>query len=178
MNIEINLLPEELRPRPPVETRTLLVIVLILALAGGCYFLYQGKSDTDAEIADLENDIAQFEKDVAAITSNPEALALKSSISKLETVQKAYNSFVASKRFWGNALERAQSDQPKDLKISGLTQDGNTLVIDGTAVDPGDVASYERALENKPTKFTVAGLPKWSSPSFTLIVAVAPGGEE
>jgi len=175
MNIEINLLPEELRPRPPLGTRTLLVIVLVLALAAGCYLLFQAKSNAEAEIADLDKDIERIEKDIAAISSNPEALALKSSISKLEAVQKNYSSFIASKIFWGDALERAQSVKPKGPGISELTQDGNTLVIKGTADDTSDVDSYGRALD-RDARFTLAGLWTWKAPSFTLTVVVAPGG--
>ena len=175
MNIEINLLPEELRPRPPVETKTFLVIVLILALAGGCYLLYQGKSDAEAEIAELESDIAQIEKDIAELSSNPEALALRNSISKLEAVQKNYNSFIASKILWGDALERAHSVKPNGPEISGLTQNGNTLVIEGTAGDTGDVDSYGRALD-RDTKFTLIREPSYRTSIFSLTVGVAPGG--
>ena len=39
MDIQINLLPDELRPRPPVETRTLLLVFLIVALIAGAALL-------------------------------------------------------------------------------------------------------------------------------------------
>lgn len=173
MNIDINLLPEELRPRPPIETRTLLVIVLVLALAGGCYLSYQAKSDAEAGIADLEKNIDAVNQQIDTITRD--AQGLTSSISKLETVTKNYESFVASRVIWGDALERAYSHIPKGVTISALTQNGDTLEVAGTASTYSAVTSYGRALD-RDTKFTLAGWPTLSSTTFSLILKVAPGG--
>jgi len=173
MNIEINLLPEELRPRPPIETRALLVIVLVLALAGGCYLSYQAKSDAEAEIADLENDIDAVNQQIDTITRD--AQGLTSSISKLETVTKNYESFVASRVIWGDALERAYSHIPKPVTISALTQNGDTLEVAGTASTYSAVTSYGRALD-RDTKFTLTGWPTLDSATFWLTIKVAPGG--
>ncbi len=99
MNIDINLLPEELRPRPPVETRTLFVILLILALAGGCYLLFDAKSDAEAEMADLEESIDKVNQQINDIRQ--EGQALKSSVDRLDTLTRSYESFVASRIIWG-----------------------------------------------------------------------------
>lgn len=177
MNIEINLLPEELRPRPPLETRTLLVIVLVLALAAGCYLLYQAKSDAEAGIADLEKNIAAVNQQIDTITRD--AQGLTSSISTLKTVTKSYESFVASKVIWGDALARVQSHKPSGVALSGLTQEENTLVIQGTAGGASTsfraVTSYGRALD-RDTKFTLAGWPTLTAGTFSLTIKVAPGG--
>ncbi len=173
MNIDINLLPEELRPRPPVETRTLLVILLILALAAGCYLLFQAKSDAKAETADLERSIEDINDEIDAITG--EAQGLMSSITMLETLTKNYEAFVNSRIIWGDTLERVEAHKPKGVAISALTEQGNTLVIQGTADGWDAVTSYGRALD-RDTKFTLAGWPSWKSGTFSLTIAVAPGG--
>lgn len=177
MNVEINLLPEEFRPRALVETRALLVIVLILALAVGCYLLYQAKSDAEAEIVDLEENIAAVNQQIDTITRD--AQALTNSISKLNTVTKSYESFVDSKVTWGDALARVQSDKPSGVTLRELTQKGNTLEIQGTAAGSpssySEVTSYGRALD-RDTKFTLAGWPTLTSVTFSLTIEVAPGG--
>jgi len=177
MNVEINLLPEEFRPRAPVETRTLLVIVLVLALAVGCYFLYQAKSNAKAEIADLEKNIAAVNQQIDTITRD--AQGLTNSISTLKTVTRSYESFVASKITWGDALARVQSHKPSGVALGGLTQKGNTLEIQGTAGGTSSsfsgVTSYGRALDGD-TKFTLAGWPTLKSATFSLTIKVAPGG--
>ncbi|TET14512.1 MAG: hypothetical protein E3J81_06555 [Dehalococcoidia bacterium] len=173
MNIDINLLPEELRPRPAVETRTLFVILLILALAGGCYLLFDAKSDAEAEMADLEESIDEVNQQINGIRQ--EGQALKNSVDRLDTLTKSYESFVASRIIWGSALERVQSLKPTGVDISALTQQGNTLLIGGTSSGYSAVTSYGRALD-RDTKFTLSGWPTLNSATFSLTVRVALGG--
>jgi Tfp pilus assembly protein PilN len=172
MNIDINLLPEELRPRPAIETRTLFVILLILALAGGCYLLFDAKSDTEAEQADLEENIAAVNQQINDIRQ--EGQALRSSVDRLTTLTRSYESFVASRISWGDALERVQALKPAGVEVDTLTEQGNTLEIEGTYLDSRAVASYFSALD-RDIKFT-PGLMALKSATFTLTVRVAPGG--
>ncbi len=175
MNIEINLLPEELRPRPPVETRTLLLIVVIVALAAGCAFLVQAKISTNAEIADLEKRIVAINQEIESVSSNPEAIALTTSITNLKAMKQSYDSFVASRISWGDAVERVRAHVPTGVDISTLTQSGNLLVVEGTASNYSAVASYGRALD-RDSKLALAALPSLSGTTYSLIVQVAPGG--
>lgn len=176
MNIEINLLPEELRPRPPVETRTLLLIVVIVALAAGCAFLVQAKISTNAEIADLEKRIVAVNQEIESVSGNPEAIALIRSIDDLKAVKQSYDSFVASRISWGDALERVRAHVPTGVDdIRTLTQSGNILVVEGTASNYSAVASYGRALD-RDSKLALAGLPSIDGTTYSLIVTVAPGG--
>ena len=175
MNIEINLLPEELRPRPPVETRTLLLIVVIVALAAGCAFLVQAKISTNAEIADLEKNIVAINQEIGSVSGNPEAIALTRSINDLKAVKQSYDSFVASRISWGDALERVRAQVPTGVDIRKLTQSGSTLVVEGTASGYSAVASYGRALD-RDSKLALAALPSISGTTYSLAVKVASGG--
>lgn len=177
MNIEINLLPEELRPRPPVETRILLLIVVIVALVAGCAFLVQAKSGTNAEIAELEKKIVEINQDIDDVSSNPEALELIRSISDLKAVKQSYESFLASRISWGDALERVRAHKPTGVdNISALHQSGNILVVEGTASGGyRPVASYGRALD-RDSMLALAVLPKIDGTTYKLVVTVASGG--
>ena len=176
MNIEINLLPEELRPRPPVEMRTLLFIVLIVALAAGCAFLVQAKISTSSEIADLETRIAAINQEIVTVSSNPEAVALTKSINDLTEMKQSYDSFVASRISWGSALQRVEAHATSVDNISALAQSGNTLKIEGTASSYSAVASYGRALD-RDSKLALGGMPSLAGTKYSLVVRVAPGGE-
>ncbi len=175
MNIEINLLPDELRPRPPVEMRTLLFIVLIVVLAAGCAFLVQAKISTSSEIADMETRIAEINQEIVSVSSNPEAVALTESIKDLKEMKQSYDSFVASRISWGSALERVEAHATSVDKISELTQSGNTLKIEGTASGYSAVTSYGRSLDWD-SKLTLSGMPSLTGTKYSLIVKVAPGG--
>ncbi len=176
MNIEINLLPQELRPRPPVETRTLLLIVVIVALVAGCAFLVQAKISTNAEIADLEKHIVAVNQKIESVSGDPEAIALIRSINDLNAVKQSYDSFVASRISWGDALERMRAHVPTGVDIRTLTQSsGNTLEVEGTASNYSAVASYGRALD-RDSKLDLAVLPKIDGTTYKVVVKVAPGG--
>ena len=175
MNVEINLLPEELRPRPPVETRTLLIVVLVVALVAGCAFLVQAKGSTNAAINDIEKRIAAINQEIESVSSDPEAVALTRSIQNLKEVKAAYASFASSRISWGDALERVMAHVPTGVDIREITQSGSTLVVNGTASGYSAVASYGRALD-RDSKLDLSGMPSLTGTKYSLVVKVAPGG--
>ena len=175
MNIEINLLPEELRPRPSVEPGTLLVIILIVALAAGCGFLIQAKMSVNSETESMQERVVAINKEVSTVSSNPEALTLVNSINRLKAVKGSYDTFRASRIEWGDTLERVTSNAPTGVAITALTQTANSLVVDGSASGFGAVTSYGRALD-RDEKLALAGIPSLSGLVYSLIVRVMPGG--
>jgi Tfp pilus assembly protein PilN len=91
-------------------------------------------------------------------------------------VKQSYESFVASRISWGDALERVRAHVPTGVDIRTLTQSsGNTLVVEGTASNYSAVASYGRALD-RDSKLDLAVLPKIDGTTYKVVVKVAPGG--
>lgn len=176
MNIDINILPEELRPKPLIDTKTVALIVVILLLGFGCYHYYQAKSNSQAEITRMQSEIITTQQQATALSSNPDAVKLIDSITQLRAAKKSYDAFVASQVLLGNALDEVYSLSPVWVGINSVTQSGSTLTIKGTASSYTDLSGYVSALDNDPM-FTVAGLPSYSSDgSFSVTVSVAPGG--
>ena len=177
MNIDINILPEELRPKPLIDTKTVALIVVILLLGFGCYHFYQAKSDSQAEIATMQSELKTTQQQITALSSDPEAVQLTNSINQLKAAKQSYDAFVASRVLVGNALDGVYSLASGRVNIVSITQSGGTLLINGSASSYSDLSGYVSALENDPTRFSVAGLPSYSSGgSFSLTVSVAPGG--
>jgi Tfp pilus assembly protein PilN len=180
MNIEINLLPEELRPRPPLESRSLLAIVVILALVAGGVFLYMAKAGAVSDRADMQDRVASISQEVQALSGNSEAVTLTKSIANLKAAEKSYDAFVATRIDWGDALQRANELVPSGINVTKMTQVGATLKIEGTSSGYSAVASYGRALDID-RRFVLSGVPFLSQKEeggtqFTVIVEVAPGG--
>ena len=175
MNIDINLIPEELRIKPLVDGRTFAAVIVIVLLAFGSFYFFNAKSDSQAEIASLGSQIETIQQQTAALSSNPEAVQLISSISQLQAAKQAYEAFVASRVMWGNALDGVYSPVPKGVSITTITQTGNALVIAGTASSYTGVSAYGRALDNDP-RFSLAGLPSFNNGLFSLTISVPPGG--
>ena len=175
MNIDINLIPKELRIKPLVDGKTFAAIVVILLLGFGCFYFFNARSDSQAEIASLGSQIKTTQQQTATLSSNPEALNLISSISQLKAAKQGYEAFAASRVMWGNALAGVYSLVPMGVDITTITQKGNALEIKGTASSYTDVSDYGRALDNDP-RFTLAGLPSFVKGSFSLTISVATGG--
>jgi hypothetical protein len=176
MDIQINLLPEEFRPRPAVSSRALLLTFLVVALLAGAVFLYMLKSDADSDRVAAEERTAEVTAEANSISSNQEAVALNNSISRLKAAEKAFSAFVAARIDWGDTVGRAESLVPKGIELQGLTQAGGGLVIDGiTTIDYSPVTAYARALDID-GRFTLAGVPSLSASSFSIELDVAPGG--
>lgn len=174
-SVEINILPRELRAKPLIDTKTFVLIALAVLLAFGCVYFIMAKSSVQGEIADIEDSIAAMQQQTTALSTNPEAQSLISSISQLKTSQQHHASFVASKVLWGDAMEAAYSLVPRGVRIDSIVQKGNSLEIKGVASNYGEVAEFGRALNNN-SRFTLAGLPAFKEGGFTLNVNVKAGG--
>jgi len=179
MNIDINILPEELRPKPLIDTKTVALIVVILLLGFGCYHFFQAKSDSQAEITKMQGEIKTTQQQITALSSDPEAVQLTNSITQLKAAKQSYDAFVASRVLLGDALDRVYSLASGRVGISSITQSiksDSTLSITGSASSYAVLSDYVSALESDP-RFSVTGLPTYSSGgSFSLTVSVVLGG--
>jgi len=175
MNIDINILPAELRPKALIDTKTFALIVVILLLGVGCFFFAHAKSDSQADIANLQTQTKTIQQQTAALESNPVAVQLISSINQLKAAKQSYDAFLASRVLVGNALYKVYYLVPAFVSVNSITQKGNTLVIAGSAPSYTDASDYGRALDNAPG-FTLVGLPSFGDGKFSLTVSVAPGG--
>jgi Tfp pilus assembly protein PilN len=180
MNIDINLLPKELRAKPLVDTRTLVLIVLVLALAVGCFFAYHAKSSAQAENASIQNRTEAMVQEASSISSNPEAIQLYNSIGQLRSAQQDYSSYRASLVGWGDALTRLYNLVPGSVIIKSIVQTpatGNILVVQGGTTEWSGVNEFVGRLDLDPG-FKLLSLPTFDATSgtFTLAIGVAPGG--
>ena len=175
MNIDINILPAELRPKALIDTKTFALIVVILLLGVGCFYFAHAKSSSQADIASLQTQTKTMQQQTVALSSNPEAAKLISSINQLKATKQSYDAFVTSRVLVGNALDGVYSLVPVFVSVNSITQRGNTLVIAGSAPSYTDASDYGRALDNDP-RFSLVGLPSFSDGTFSLTISVAPGG--
>ena len=175
MNIDINILPAEMRPKALIDTKTFALIVVILLLGVGCFYFVYAKSSSQTDIANMESQISTMQQQATALKNNPDALKLIDSINQLKATQQSYDAFVASRVLVGNSLSGVYSLVPAFVSVNSITQKGNILVIAGSAPSYTDASDYGRALENDP-RFRLVGLPSFSDGTFSLTVSVTPGG--
>lgn len=175
MNIDINLIPKELRPKPFIDTRTFVLIVAVIVLGFGCFYFFNAKGNAQSDTASMEQEILRLNQQATSLSTNKEAVALTKSIGQLKVAKQSYDSFLASRVLWGAALERLYALAPRGVDINSIKQAGNGITIEGKASSYTDVADFARALDND-TGFSLAGLPSLKGDAFSLTINVAPGG--
>ena len=175
MNIDINLIPEELRIKPLVDGKTFAAIVVVLLLAFGSFYFFNAKSDSQAEVTNLQSQIKAAQQQTTALSGNAEATQLINSINQLKTSKQGYDAFNGARIMVGNSLAGVYSLVPYGVDIGSITQKGNILTIKGTAQSYTYVADFGRALDND-IRFALRGLPSFSGASFSLDISVATGG--
>jgi Tfp pilus assembly protein PilN len=177
MNIDINILPAELRPKALIDTKTFALIVVILLLGVGCFYFFHAKSSSQADIANMQSQTKTMLQKTVALSSNQDALKLIDSINQLKATKQSYDAFVASRVLVGKAFSRVYDLVPVGVSVSSISERGDTLVIAGSALSYTDASLYGRALNNNnDPKFTLVGLPSFSGGAFSLTVSVTPGG--
>lgn len=175
MNIDINILPAELRPKALMDSKTFALIVFILLLGFGCFYFINAKMDSQAEIASMQSQIKTMQQQTTTLQNNPDALNLINSINQLKAGKQSYDAFVASRMLVGNALVGVYALVPAGVSVDSIAQSGSNLVIKGDAYSYTEVSDYGRALNNDP-RFTLQGLPSFSNGSYTLTISVSSGG--
>ena len=175
MNIDINLLPQELRIKPLVDGKTFAAIVIVLLLAFGSFYFYHAKGDSQAQITNLQSQIKAAQQQTSALSSNAEATQLINSINQLKASKQGYDAFNGARTMVGNALEGVYLLVPMGVDITTITQKGNMLTIAGSAQSYTYAADFGRALDNDP-RFTLVGLPSFKDGTFSLTISVAAGG--
>jgi Tfp pilus assembly protein PilN len=175
MNIDINILPAEMRPKALVDTKTFALIVVILLLGVGCFYFGHAKSSSQADIANMQSQISTMQQKTTDLVSNADAQKLINAINQLKATKQSYDAFLASRVLMGNALNGVYALVPAFVDINSIAEKGNTLVITGSAPTYTDASDYGRALDNDP-RFALLGLPSFSDGTFSLTVSVAAGG--
>jgi len=175
MNIDINILPKELRAKPLLDTPTFALIVIILLLAFGSFYYYHAKSNSQNDTANMQSQITTIRQQTTALSTNPQALSLINSINQLNAAKQSYSAFTASKMLLGDALAAVYETVPLGVDIGTITQTGNTLLITGTAPSYTAVSDFGGALNNN-SRFSLLGLPSFSNGAFSLTISVKMGG--
>jgi hypothetical protein len=113
MDIDINLLPEEIRPKPLLNARMLLLLVVVGVLGFGCYYFYDLKAGTEADAAVAESRIEAVEDEASDLANNAEAKEIvagiseaKATLAELEAATSDYVVFKDSRIGWGEVVDR------------------------------------------------------------------------
>ncbi len=186
MDVKINLVPEEYKPRPPVSMRTVCLVVLVLGLAFGCYQLYSMKSGAEAEAAETQSRIEAMQLEAASLSQSAEAAALNKDIKAAEgeldllgTLVADFEQFNSSIVKWGVIVDRVMDRVPASVYLTSITKSKDGVIqVGGIAATYERVATYITALEND-SMFEGVTTSEWDvlAGTFKLSMRTTAGGE-
>jgi Tfp pilus assembly protein PilN len=182
--IDLDLLPDEYKPRKVSKLSTVLVIVVILmaCLAGLLFFL---KTNVDGKIESLEDELVTVTADYnGAVKLVKDGKALQDQIdaaeSKLEAIEEDYVIYKADLIVWSVIIKEIDDAIPGTrLSLKSITQSGSSITLQGTANEDSYIWNYATNLEEKeyfwdvtPTSIVSTG----ASSSFTITMKYGSGG--
>jgi Tfp pilus assembly protein PilN len=182
--IDLDLLPDEYKPRKVSKLSTVLVIVVILmaCLAGLLFFL---KTNVDGKIDSLEDELVTVTADYnGAVKLVKDGKALQDQIdaaeSKLEAIEEDYVIYKADLIVWSVIIKEIDDAIPGTrLSLKSITQSGSSITLQGTANEDSYIWNYATNLEEKeyfwdvtPTSIVSTG----ASSSFTITMKYGSGG--
>ena len=182
--IDLDLLPDEYKPRKVSKLTTVLVIVVVVmvCLAGLLFFL---KSNADGKIESLEDELVTVTADYnGAVKLVKDGKALQDQIdaaeSKLEAIEEDYVIYKADLIVWSVIIKEIDDAIPGTrLSLKSITQSGSSITLQGTANEDRYIYDYATNLEEKeyfwdvtPTSIVSTG----ASSSFTITMKYGSGG--
>ena len=182
--IDLDLLPDEYKPRKVSRVTTVLVIVVVVmvCLAGLLFFL---KSNADGKIESLEDELVTVTADYnGAVKLVKEGKALQDQIdaaeSKLEGIEEDYVIYKEDLIVWSVIIKEIDDAIPGTrLSLKSITQNGDSITLKGTANEDSYIWNYATNLEEKeyfgnvtPTSIVSTG----ASSSFTITMDYGSGG--
>ena len=186
MDVKINLVPEEYKPRPPVSMRTVCLVVLVLGLVFGCYQLYSMKSGAEAEAAETQSRIEATQLETASLSQSAQAAQLnkdikaaKGDLDQLGIMVADFEQFNSSIVEWGEIVDRVMDRVPASVYLTSMSKnkDGG-IQVGGIAATYERVAAYITALEND-DMFEGVTTTEWDvlAGTFKLSMRTTAGGE-
>jgi Tfp pilus assembly protein PilN len=182
--IDLDLLPDEYKPRKVSKVTTVLVIVVVVmvCLAGLLFFL---KTNVDGKIESLEDELVTVTADYnGAVKLVKDGKALQDQIdaaeSKLEAIEEDYVIYKADLIVWSVIVKEIDDAIPGTrLSLKSITQSGSSITLQGTANEDSYIWNYATNLEEKeyfwdvtPTSIVSTG----ASSSFTITMKYGSGG--
>jgi Tfp pilus assembly protein PilN len=182
--IDLDLLPDEYKPRKVSKLTTVLVIVVVVmvCLAGLLFFL---KSNADGKIESLEDELVTVTADYnGAVKLVKDGKALQGQIdaaeSKLAAIEEDYIIYKEDLIVWSVIVKEIDDAIPGTrLSLKSITQSGSSITLQGTANEDNYIWNYATNLEEKeyfwdvtPTSIVSTG----ASSSFTITMKYGSGG--
>ena len=160
MKVDINLLPEEHRPKRWTLPLTVGLIIIILAVGYYGYGFYGRNASANSELDRLQSQLDLVNAEIQKVLSDPimqeyeESIAeAEAEIEALEAMELDYETHNAERIYWKQVIQTVREEAPSDVILTSFEQNGGELVVEGKlGSDVGNtipIVEYARRLETR-----------------------------
>lgn len=200
MKVDMNLLPEEHRPKRWALPLTIGLIIVIMA-AGYYGFGYYGKnaaasSEVEALQSQLDSINAEIEQemnDTSVADYEAQIAEAQAEIDSLKAMERDYETRNADRVYWKPVLQIIRELTPNDVILTSFEQNDKELIVEGELSEDAENAIIivefakkleERGIFSRPPAFEIGTEERVDEDSgdtaeifvFTILLEVKPGG--
>jgi len=160
MRVDMNLLPEEHRPKHWALPLTVGLIIVIMAVGYYGFGYYERNAIANSDVEQLQSQLdsinAEIEKE-SSDTAIAEYEALiaeaQAEIESLQVMEWDYETRNSERIYWKPVLQTIRELAPSDVILTSFEQNGNELIVEGElsseVQDAIVIVEYAKLLENR-----------------------------
>jgi len=160
MKVDMNLLPEEYRPKRWALPLTVGLIIVILAVGYYGYGFYGRNVAAQGELEQLQSQLDSINAEIQQVLNDPTIEEYKTQIAeaeaeidRLQVMEQDYEIRNADRVYWKPVLQVVRELAPTDVKLTSFEQNDKELTVEGELTGEVEnaiiIVEYAQLLEKR-----------------------------
>ena len=160
MKVDMNLLPEEYRPKRWALPLTVGLIIVILAVGYYGYGFYGKNVAAQGELEQLQSQLDSINAEIQQVLNDPTIEEYKTQIAeaeaeidRLQVMEQDYEIRNADRVYWKPVLQVVRELAPTDVKLTSFEQNDKELTVEGELTGEVEnaiiIVEYAQLLEKR-----------------------------
>lgn len=159
MKVDINLLPEEYRPKRWALPLTIGLIIVILAAGYWGYTSFAKKAVANSELDQLQSQLDSVNAELQQVTSGSgisvyqqQIADTQAQIDKLQALEDDYEYLSDQRVIWRPVIQTIRERAPTDVTLTNFEQNGDEISVEGELAsgitDATIIIAYRQQLDS------------------------------
>ena len=160
MKVDINLLPEEQRPKRWALPLTVALIVFMLAVGYYGYGFYGRSAAAQSQLGQLETQLASINAEIEKVINDQtikeyqaSIIETQAEIDSIEVMEQDYETRNAERVYWKPVIQTIRELAPTDINLTSFEQNDNEITVEGELKDDVDnaiiIVEYAQLLDKR-----------------------------